>query len=600
MMLTMSRHSKKQQQGAIGLFGVLTLMMAVLFVAVAVDSGRMWMVKRQLQNVADMAAIAAGGQAGGCGQGGGSNIQQQLIVAAAQSAAMANGFQGDLAAAPNAVQLGTYATNDSGVRTFMASNTERRAVRVLATREIPSSLFAGGIFNQRILLQAEAMAAIRTPFAAFRVGSTAAAIDTAESALLNNLLGRVLGSNLSLRAIDYRGLANTNVTLLDLVRAGDARDLNVGSVSELLNAPVALNNFMQILNLAVTQEGSQASLLGGVDRGLVQSALSQLLGSVNTTQVRLGNILQVSNPDSSAVAATGINLLSLIQTAALVANGNNFINLPLGVNLLGLANISTSIQVIEPPQLVIGPPAVQGGAACTIARTAQVRVNTMVSTANLLGTSVDLMLRVQVAQGRAELRSIVAQGANTHVTMDTYPGLATVALTNTAGNAPARINVGVNALGLLGLSVLKADIQLNVPLTQPAPGNLVFDVAHPVTRVDSCVANQSLPQCRNTYAGLGQSLNGLTSSSTALRLNVCTAGISLLGIPLLEVCTERLVGDLVNNVLKDVVVGLVVPLLANVSTTVVDPLLKLLGINIAGMTVILDDVSLRAAQPLLR
>ena len=62
MMLTMSRHSKKQQQGAIGLFGVLTLMMAVLFVAVAVDSGRMWMVKRQLQNVADMAAIAAGGQ----------------------------------------------------------------------------------------------------------------------------------------------------------------------------------------------------------------------------------------------------------------------------------------------------------------------------------------------------------------------------------------------------------------------------------------------------------------------------------------------------------------------------------------------------------
>ncbi|MGY1489930.1 TadG family pilus assembly protein [Methylobacillus pratensis] len=596
----MRKTSKENQQGAIGLFGVLTLMMAVLFVAVAVDSGRMWMVKRQLQNVADMAAIAAGGQAGGCGQGGNNNVQQQLIVAAAQSAAMANGYQGDLSSAPNTVQLGTYTTNNDGVRIFQANNNEHRAVRVLATREVPSSLFAGGIFNQRILLRAEAVAAIRTPFATFRVGSTAAAINTAESALLNSLLGRVLQTNIALDVLSYRGLANTNITLLDLVRAGSANGLTVGSVSELLNAPIGLNNFMQLLNVAVNQEGSQASLLGGADRGLVQNALTQLLGTVNNTQIKLGNVLQVSNPDSSAVAATGVNLLSLIQTAAFVANRNNFISLPLGVNLLGLANINTQIQVIEPPQLAIGAPAVAGGTACTIARTAQIKVDTSISTANLLGTSVDLKLSVQVASGRAELRSIVSRGSRTDVTIDTYPGLASVALTNNAGNAPAKINVGVNALGLLGLSLLKADVGLNVPLTQPAPTSLIFDVTHPVTRVEQCAASQFLSQCRTTYAGLGQSLNGLTSSSTALKLNVCSAGISVLGIPLLEVCTDKLIGDLANNVLKDVVTGLVVPLLANVSTMVVDPLLRLLGINIAGATVILDDVNLGNVQPLLR
>lgn len=566
MMLTMSRHSKKQQQGAIGLFGVLTLMMAVLFVAVAVDSGRMWMVKRQLQNVADMAAIAAGGQAGGCGQGGGSNIQQQLIVAAAQSAAMANGFQGDLAAAPNAVQLGTYATDDSGVRTFMASNTERRAVRVLATREIPSSLFAGGIFNQRILLQAEAMAAIRTPFAAFRVGSTAAAIDTAESALLNNLLGRVLGSNLSLRAIDYRGLANTNVTLLDLVRAGDARDLNVGSVSELLNAPVALNNFMQILNLAVTQEGSQASLLGGVDRGLVQSALSQLLGSVNTTQVRLGNILQVSNPDSSAVAATGINLLSLIQTAALVANGNNLIRLPLGISLLGLANISTDIRVIEPPQLAIGVPAGRGNQmACTIARTAQVRVETSVNANVLALAGVNLRLNLEVAPGRAELMEINT-GIMTNVTMNAYPGLVALTLTNNQNNGPAEITL----LSFLGGGIPLARIRLIAPIAQASANTMVFAVEHPVS--------SHLPMAMNSYSGVGRSLAGFATQGS---LNIEVLGVNL-------------------GLLDTIVTGLVVPLLAEVTRSVLDPLLKLLGINIAGITVILERVSSDSSQALLR
>lgn len=577
MIRAMRKTSKNSQQGAIGLFGVLTLMMAVLFVAVAVDSGRMWMVKRQLQNVADMAAIAAGGQAGGCGQGGNNNVQQQLIVAAAQSAAMANGYQGDLSSAPNTVQLGTYTTNNDGVRIFQANNNEHRAVRVLATREVPSSLFAGGIFNQRILLRAEAVAAIRTPFATFRVGSTAAAINTAESALLNSLLGRVLGTNLNLNVVHYRGLANANITLLDLVHAGSSNGLAIGSVSQLLNTPIALNNFMQLLNLAVTQSGSQVALLGNTNLVDVETALSSLLRTVNNTEINLGKIIHVGNPASNAVASTGVNLLSLIQAAAFVANGNNFINLPLGVNLLGLS-VNSRIRVIEPPQLAIGPPANSQGVACTIGRTAQVRVEVDIPPSAILSiaASVDLKLSLEVAQGRAELMAIRTRSAQTDVVIDTYPGLINLRLTKTTDlSKPAEIKA------LAGLISTNVGLLSNPSQSPPANASITFNVNHPV--------NGSLPQSKNTYAGT-RSLADYTKESQLAINNVC----------LIVVCLDSLLKPLVDGVINPVISGLVVPLLTTVTASVLDPLLNLLGINVAGLTVILDDVDSGASQVLLR
>ncbi|MCB5189662.1 pilus assembly protein TadG-related protein [Methylobacillus arboreus] len=567
--------TKKHQQGAIGLFGVLTLMMAVLFVAVVVDSGRLWMIKRQLQNVADMAAIAAGGQAGGCMQGNNTNMQQ-LVMAAAQNAAVANGYQGNLASAPNIVQLGSYSTSD-GVRNFIANN-ERRAVRVLATQEVPSSLFAGGIFNQRVLLRAEAVAATRNPYAVFRVGSTALAINTAESELLNSLLGRMLQTNVALNVLSYRGLANTNITLLDLLRAGQANGLTVGSVSELLNAPLGLNNFMQLLNVAVTQNGSNVQLLEGVDRGVVENALTKLLGAANSTEIKLGNILQVSNPDSNAVAAAGVNLLSLIQTAALVANGNNFINLPLGVSLLGLANINTQIRVIEPPKLVMGPPAVSGGVACTIARTAQVRVETNVYPSAVLSVlaSVDLKLSLEVAQGRAELMDIRTRTGQTDVVIDAYPGLINLRLTKTGDlSKPAEIKA------LAGVISTNVGLLNNPGQSSPANSSITFNVNHPVAG--------NVPKSANSYAGT-KSLADYTKQSQLVIENVCLVGI----------CLDFIVGPIINTVITPVINGLVVPLLTMVTANVLDPLLKLLGINVAGMTVILDDVNSGSSQALIR
>ena len=53
-----------RQRGAIGLFGILTLLTGLLFTALAVDAGRLWMERRQLQSIADMAALEAAGTIG--------------------------------------------------------------------------------------------------------------------------------------------------------------------------------------------------------------------------------------------------------------------------------------------------------------------------------------------------------------------------------------------------------------------------------------------------------------------------------------------------------------------------------------------------------
>ncbi|PKM36244.1 MAG: hypothetical protein CVV06_12040 [Gammaproteobacteria bacterium HGW-Gammaproteobacteria-10] len=58
-----------RQRGVLGLLGGLVLFLSVLFTALAMDTGRLMLEHRRLQLVADMAALDASSQSGGCGDG---------------------------------------------------------------------------------------------------------------------------------------------------------------------------------------------------------------------------------------------------------------------------------------------------------------------------------------------------------------------------------------------------------------------------------------------------------------------------------------------------------------------------------------------------
>lgn len=91
--------TRHHQRGAIGVFGVVVLLLAVLFTAVVVDSARLWSQKRKLQSIADMAAIDAAKEVGGCPAGTTADMKTR-VANAAQASALSNGYVGSLLSTP--------------------------------------------------------------------------------------------------------------------------------------------------------------------------------------------------------------------------------------------------------------------------------------------------------------------------------------------------------------------------------------------------------------------------------------------------------------------------------------------------------------------
>jgi uncharacterized membrane protein len=528
--------------------GALTLMMAVLFTALAVDSGRLWMQQKKLQVIADIAAIEAARNLG-CA----ADVTDAL--AAAQAAAENNGFQGNLANSPNLVDLGSVNTS-SGIREFISGD-GAAAVYVRATQEVPSSLVAGGLFGGNIMLSAEAVSLADPHAAAFSGGSYTASLNSEDSVLLNALLGEMLGAPLNLGVVSYQGIAQTNITLQDLLQVTS----DVGNYEELLNSSVQLAELLQLFVEAATRSGT-------ADVQAIAAMQSIANVAVRDLSLRLADVLAVTTPDANAAATVGLNALSLITTSVLVANGNHAVTLPLGVNLASIASINALVTVVEPPQIALGPPANTDGTICTSMKTAEVRIEVPVLVSIPLLARIDLSLNVEVAQGNADLLAVDSGDAETDVRIAAQPGIAAITLTNTAGSGPARVSA------LLGLPI--ADIGLDLPLEPPVSETLDFNVDHPVA--------DDLPQETSINSPLGGSLQNALSQPDALCVMLigsmqCEAGLS----------------GLINTVVST----LVSPLLGEIGRVLLDPLLELLGIKLGGMDVTLEGVHHHQANPLV-
>lgn len=525
-----------RQRGAIGLFGILTLLLALVFTALAVDAGRLWFERRQIQAIADLAALEA---ARGLGCGGNAGD----VAAAAQAAAVRNGFGGDLTAAPNRVEVGGLVTV-AGLRQFSAGSATD-AVHVVASESVPASLVLGGFFGQNTLISAEATARAEPSHAAFSAGSYLLRLSaTAEDAnLLNLLLGGLLGSSLALDAVSYQGLASTDLNLAQLVRAHGS----VGTVEELLAADLSV---AEVIGLAATAVGQNSA---------AAASLSQLqLAAVNNAAVSLADVLDVSVPASDAAGKVGINVLDLISTTLMVANQNHAVSLPLAVNLGSLLNVNALVNVIEPPRIAVGPPGRNAaGGWCAQARTAQIEARATVQ-ANLGVAALDLALAATVAPGEAHLESLDTVPGATRAVINATPGIATLALTNAAGSGSATLTA-------LGIPVA---IGLDLPIQTAGGSDLVYDVASPVA--------EHLPMRQSIAAPLGGSLASALANPGAVRLELPVLG------PIL--------GGLVSGIVSPLLGTVVSPLLGFIGSALLDPLLRLLGLQLGGLDVTLEDI----------
>ncbi|KAF1052677.1 MAG: hypothetical protein GAK43_01791 [Stenotrophomonas maltophilia] len=580
----------RRQRGAIGVMAAITLLLALVCLALLVDTGRLYLEQRKLQRVADMAALESAAQSGLCGSQSSGDVQTYALASATR-----NDFPSD---GTLTAMLGDVTFNAAGTtRQFSTTGTWKDAVQVSVSRTVPSSLLLNVLrfFNSgtasTATLSATAVAR-RGAIGAISAGSGLLSVDSSRSPLLNALLGKLLGTTLNLDALTYQGIAKANVNLLALGQQLQAAGVSVdlGSVDSLLNSKV---NVGTLLNAAVN--AVDASQVAGVNTALLRNALATV--NVPTAQLSLGQILSVVAPDSvrNEALRASVNLADLLMATAMVANRNSAVAVPgLSVGIAGV-NATVNLTVIQPPQLAIGYPGKDSsGQWRTVAKTAQVSL-AVVANADLLNlhlVNATINLNVAVAQGYAALSGIACagQGQARTVTVAAAPGIASAsvsAVANLLGNGSSYLATATITSGAQSVNIAPGTEQtLTFPINTPA------DLPTAAQRVQSSVGGS----LSSGIAALGQQLKVDIKLLPLCDLPVVgwlTCGITNL--------VNGVLGGLTNTLssLISVLTSALSTVIAALGTSLIDPLLSLLGIQAGILDVRVIDVQTAGAELLL-
>ncbi|WP_017527865.1 pilus assembly protein TadG-related protein [Pseudomonas fluorescens] len=404
----MSPRLGSRQRGAIGLMAALLLGLALVFLLLVIDSGRLYLEKRKLQGIADMAALEAVQRNGDC-----LAANNNTATTYAGASALRNGY----ATPPgNAliVRCGTLATAASNLRVFTPNAAQRDAIEVTASRPVLTSvaggvwsLAKGGAYNLTTLLTAKAVAApkILPPQAQLTIKSTLVTVNSSNAAAMNLVFSKLLGGGLSLDVAGWQGLVDNNINVLSYL---NQLALNVGvqagNYDELLAKNLKLG---QLIDAAVTvlQAGSGTASVAA--SGL--AGIGTLAGNLDVT---LGSLLQLQTGAASAGLNTTLNAFQLAEAFVQLANKTSGVVADVPVTLPGVS-ANVKIRVIQPPQLsAIGDPTYaknKTDASTRIyVRTAQVNVGLTVGLPVLNTAAVNTVLNALVSPLTTALNNLLS------------------------------------------------------------------------------------------------------------------------------------------------------------------------------------------------
>ncbi|MCU1787202.1 pilus assembly protein TadG-related protein [Pseudomonas sp. 13B_2.1_Bac1] len=373
----MSPRLGSRQRGAIGLMAAGTLAVALVFMLLAVDSGRLYMEKRRLQSIADTAALEAAGRGGLCTPS--TTANDYAVQNATRNAFTV--VAGDTSRGL-AVTCGSLVTNASNVRVFTADPTKNDAVRVIATRSVVTSI-ASGLWNMfsgvpvstQMTLSATAVAAYAPPVAQLTIRSSLVSVDSTKSPLLNLVIGNLLGGSLSITAAGWNGILQTNVNLLSyLNQLAINLGVTAGDYTTLLNTAVSATDLINAAVMVLQQNGSAV-------QSVVNDVLSIKAIAPNSKVLTVGSLLNVATGTPAAALNSSVQLFQLLETVAQLSNSKTAVSVATQVNIPVVGSVSIQTQVIQPPQMsAIGNPVLaKAGLANTpptnqiFVRTAQVR-----------------------------------------------------------------------------------------------------------------------------------------------------------------------------------------------------------------------------------
>ena len=301
------------------------------------------------------------------------------------------------------------------------------------------------------------------PQSTFSIGTYLASFDSQQVALLNDIFGNSLGT-VDVTAVGYEGLANTSVTLNQLITASGGLltpdNVMTASYSAAQWQSIwldAVENQEADVNCSATPTPLQCNAAAALGPG------EMTLTSSSTTNVVLcdlvwinGSTCAIENADQLAsepeITYSGLdaslNVLQMLTTEAEVANGTNAVNVTSGLQMSGITGTLTT-EVVQPAQVATGPvgsvtspatgcPPSSGTATC--AETAQVYADLSLSIGGIGTVNIPL----SAADGTATLTTMTCantvNGAitSTKITSETTTATATVTL---AGNAVATLTL---------------------------------------------------------------------------------------------------------------------------------------------------------------
>jgi uncharacterized membrane protein len=401
---------RRNRGGAVAIIAAVSLMVLVAFTAAAVDFGSIYLKTRQLQGMADMAAISAA-----------TNLGQ--AQAAAVATVKANNWSAPVTVA---AETGTY-TPDPNIPPANRFRTEGGGTAARVSLSSTADLYFASVLLGRSNIPISRTAiASQAQLASFSLGTRLAAL---QGGMANAMLTALTGSSVKLSIIDYNSLANAQVDLFQYVSALKTRaGLTAASFNDTLQTNVKTSDALGAIVDVLTGQGNRGA----------GSAMATLAGAANSTKISAGQLVNLGPYGGQDYINLGggsgamVSALDLASAVLQLSQGGRQVQFSLNLGVPGITNATAWLAIGERP--ANSPWIAITADNSIIVRTAQARlyIDLKVSPASPIAgvASLDVPVIVELASAQAKLSSISCGGANgsDSVTVSVAPSIGDVAL----------------------------------------------------------------------------------------------------------------------------------------------------------------------------
>lgn len=569
------RRHPRDQRGVTAVLVALMLSLLLVVTALAVDIGMQRVLRSDLQAMADVVALDLSRELTAKKVSAYTATELAALDAAKTDSVRRN--QDAIGGPVDPADLSwefVVRDDDTGEFVRAAGDDIPTAIRVAASSSVGFA-FSGitGVTEGSATRSAVASA---PKVACIAVSSYAAHLDTERSWLLDFLLGDLLGSDLALTLLDpQNGLLDTQVNLLDLIDELDplvAADISALSFTQGAGVGVGLSQLtLAVINVLERESGRTAEV------DLLRQVLGGIQANVPNLDVTLGDLIELDTAGEAAVGLD-VNVFDLITGGLAVANGTNVIDLPLGVNLpLPIGAGGQSLASLEARVTVGQQPVV----SCTgRAESSQIVITLTGDVANvdigIAAVQIPISLKITLADASAEVRNVrcIAPG---HKAVDLAIDSGLLSVDLWLGDMPGDADTDELAVTLLGFGAALPGwrgIEVVAGTVGLTSGQ---STSRPTLERTIQVHNENY-DLRIPAAEGGLGVPTLHASVKNLRV---LSGLPVIG-PLLEFLG---IGSLLQGIVNLVLEGVVNPLVSTLDRWLLDPLLRTLGIDLAGGTV---------------